>query len=99
MKRNSNCIVFTGGGSGGHVFPGIAVLEKLKELIEKDSTALDILWIGSRFGIERSICKEYDISYKAIQTGKLRRYISFQNFIDLFKVMWGILESIILLMN
>jgi UDP-N-acetylglucosamine--N-acetylmuramyl-(pentapeptide) pyrophosphoryl-undecaprenol N-acetylglucosamine transferase len=94
MKRKDTLIVFTGGGSGGHVFPGIAVMQKLVKKIESNIKKYSITWIGSKFGIERKICSSYDISYHAIQTGKLRRYLSFQNFIDIFRVIVGVFQAI-----
>ncbi|WP_164848466.1 UDP-N-acetylglucosamine--N-acetylmuramyl-(pentapeptide) pyrophosphoryl-undecaprenol N-acetylglucosamine transferase [Halobacteriovorax sp. HLS] len=81
-------IVFTGGGSGGHVMPAITLIKKLKE-----SGNWDISYIGGKNGIERSLISEFDIPYKAIFTGKLRRYFSFENFLDLFKVGLGFLQS------
>lgn len=77
-------IVFTGGGTGGHVYPGLAVYRELpREQQER------VLWIGSRRGIERGIVGDQGIRYRAIPTGKLRRYFDLQNFLDLFRVAAG----------
>lgn len=79
-------IAFTGGGTGGHVFPGIAVINELENLgIAKES----FLWIGSGKGIEKEIIGRFGYQYKAIASGKLRRYFSFANFLDLFKIFVG----------
>lgn len=83
-------IVFTGGGSGGHVMPALTLIKEL----EKD---FDIFYIGSYNGIERELANQRNIPYKAIPTGKLRRYFSFQNFTDLFRVLLGIVYSFIYL--
>lgn len=81
-------IIFTGGGSGGHVMPAITLI---KELInEKD---INISYIGGRNSIEKNLIAEFDIKYKPIFTGKLRRYISIENFIDIFKIILGTLQS------
>lgn len=93
MKHHS--VVFTGGGTGGHVFPGIAVVEKL--LLDTEQAAINITWIGSNSGMEREILKRYNIPFKSVPSGKLRRYFSIYNFFDLFKIMGGLVVSLFLL--
>ena len=82
-------IAFTGGGTGGHVFPGIAVINALEaDGIGKDS----FLWIGSGKGIEKEIIGRFGYRYLAVPSGKLRRYFSFANFFDLFKIFAGFVK-------
>ncbi len=83
MKR----IVFTGGGSAGHVTPNIALFPKLKSL------GYDIHYIGSYDGIEKKLIEDYRIPYYAISTGKLRRYFDIKNFSDPFRVIKGFVEA------
>lgn len=83
MKR----IVFTGGGSAGHVTPNIALFPKLKK------KGYDIHYIGSYEGIERKLIEDYRIPYYGISTGKLRRYFDVKNFSDPFRVMKGFMEA------
>jgi UDP-N-acetylglucosamine--N-acetylmuramyl-(pentapeptide) pyrophosphoryl-undecaprenol N-acetylglucosamine transferase len=80
-------IVFTGGGSAGHVTPNIAIINEL------DPKKWDIKYIGSKKGIEKEIIKKLDIPYYQISSGKLRRYIDFENIIDLFRVVKGCFEA------
>jgi len=82
-------IVFTGGGTGGHIIPNIAIIQKLKEKY----TDIEILYIGSKHGPEQKLIKSVGISFKAVLTGKYRRYFSLMNFLDFFKVPWGILQA------
>lgn len=82
MKKK---LIFTGGGSGGHVIPALTLIKKLSDH--------DIYYIGSEDGIERKLSQENSIQYKAISTGKLRRYISVQNILDFFKVFIGVIQS------
>jgi UDP-N-acetylglucosamine--N-acetylmuramyl-(pentapeptide) pyrophosphoryl-undecaprenol N-acetylglucosamine transferase len=77
-------IVFTGGGTAGHVTPNIALIEAL----QKDDWQID--YIGSNDGVEKEMVSALDIPYHAISTGKLRRYFSWQNFLDPFKFIFGI---------
>jgi len=88
-------VVFTGGGSGGLVFPGIAVIERLKAA----RPDFDICWIGSGAQVEREIVARFDIPFYPIPSGKLRRYLSVWNFFDLFKIVAGLVSACILLLR
>jgi len=79
-----SCVVFTGGGTGGHIFPGIAVAEVLKK-----ETDVSIVWIGSNNGTDQSYVCSADIPFYGIPAGKLRRYFSLENLIDVFKIIGG----------
>src|SRR6056297_3665825 len=78
-------IILTGGGTGGSVTPLIAIYQKLKKLDED----LEVLWLGQYEGVEKRIVSKYNISYKGISSGKFRRYWSWQNFVDPFKIIKG----------
>ncbi len=83
MKR----IILTGGGTAGHVTPNIALLPRLKEL------QYDIHYIGSYNGMEKDLIEQMGIPYHGISSGKLRRYHSWQNFTDPFRVIKGFQEA------
>ena len=87
-------IVFTGGGTGGHVFPGLAVLERLQE-----TGGYDLYWMGSCRGIEYPIVQRWGIPFLGIPSGKLRRYVSVRNIIDVFKVAAGLVVCLIRFLN
>lgn len=84
MKTRGDCIVFTGGGSGGHVYPGLALIEQLR----KGWTGR-IVWIGSGKAVEKAAVEKENIEFIAIPSGKFRRSLSLQNFGDLFKIAAG----------
>lgn len=86
-------IIFCGGGSGGHVIPAVTIIRAIKE---KDPECT-IFALGSEYGIEAELFLAEKVNFKNISTGKLRRYLSFQNIIDIFKVMLGIFQSFIFL--
>ncbi len=88
-------IACTGGGTGGHVFPGIAVIEELKKMDSRHQ--FEVVWIGSGKEIERKITDRFQVPYYAVPSGKLRRYLSLQNFLDIFKLVAGIFVSVRLL--
>ncbi len=83
-------IYFTGGGTGGHVFPGIAVAQEWSARFNIPMEQL--LWIGSGKQLERDIVGRFKMKYKAISSGKLRRYFDFRNFFDLFKIGIGFIQ-------
>ena len=83
MKR----IILTGGGTAGHVTPNIALIPRLKE------AGYDIQYIGSYNGIEKELIEAFNIPYHGISSGKLRRYFSWQNFSDPFRVLKGFREA------
>jgi UDP-N-acetylglucosamine--N-acetylmuramyl-(pentapeptide) pyrophosphoryl-undecaprenol N-acetylglucosamine transferase len=77
-------VLVTGGGTGGHVSPAVAVITRLRERSAAEGSALDLLFIGSEAGVERRVMSDLGVPYAAISTGKLRRYFSLQTPIDLF---------------
>jgi UDP-N-acetylglucosamine--N-acetylmuramyl-(pentapeptide) pyrophosphoryl-undecaprenol N-acetylglucosamine transferase len=76
-------IIVTGGGTGGHVSPAVAVITRLRERSEAESRPLDIHFVGSVAGVERRTMQGMGVPYTAIPTGKLRRYMSLQTPADL----------------
>lgn len=89
-------IVLTGGGSGGHLFPLIAVAKKIKEKLGSEG---EFLYIGSGAKMEKDVMSEQGISTKFVQSGKLRRYFSFQNVIDFFKLPIGFIQALWILLR
>ena len=71
-------IVFTGGGTAGHIIPNIAIIEELKNY--------KIYYLGSN-GMEKEILKSYpDITFIEIPIAKFRRSLSFKNLLLPFKL-------------
>ena len=81
-------IIFTGGGTAGHVTPNIALMEPLLK------EGWDVHYIGSESGMEKGLIAGIaNVAYHGISTGKLRRYFSWQNFIDPFRVIKGYFQA------
>lgn len=76
-------VVLTGGLSGGHTFPLIAVARELKKETQDD---VEFLFMGSRGKFEVTAMDAEGIPCRFIVTAKWRRYFSFQNFLDLLKL-------------
>ncbi len=89
-------ILLTGGGTGGHVYPLIAVAEKIKELYPKNSLAgqnLELYFLGAN-GLAKQELPKHGVKTKVIITGKLRRYFSVHNLIDFLKMPVGLVQSL-----
>ena len=82
-------IAFTGGGTVGHVSVNLSLIPTA---LEKGH---QVFYIGSKNGIEREMIESQlsNIKYYPISSGKLRRYLSFENAKDVFKVLKGILDA------
>ena len=81
-------IVLTGGGTGGHVTPNLALIPEL------DSRGFDIVYIGEYEGPEKELTRDLPVRYCGISSGKLRRYFDLKNFTDPFRVLKGYFESV-----
>ncbi len=82
-------LIIAGGGTGGHVLPAVAVLDEL----HSRGVAMDVLWIGSEAGVERTFAEQKGIPFRAIKTGKLRRYLSLDNIKDALRVPIGTVQA------
>lgn len=87
-QSTAKCVVFTGGGTGGHIFPGIAVFQALAQ-----QAAVRVVWIGAARGADRSIVESAGLEFCGITAGKWRRYASVRNFFDVFRVLVGTVQS------
>ena len=81
-------IVLTGGGTLGHVTPHLALIPHLQK------AGYEIHYIGTENGMEAPKMRSVPgIVYHAVKSGKLRRYHSWQNFTDPFRVIAGAFQS------
>ena len=87
-------IVFTGGGTGGHFYPIIAVTEKVNQIIDKDSIIGAKLYFVSDSPYDQEMLFRNGLLFEKVGSGKLRTYFSFLNFLDVFKVFFGIINAI-----
>ncbi|MFS1512413.1 undecaprenyldiphospho-muramoylpentapeptide beta-N-acetylglucosaminyltransferase [Chengkuizengella sp. SCS-71B] len=81
-------IIFTGGGSAGHVTVNLALIPHFIQ------EGWEVEYIGSKNGIEQElISKLPEVRYHSIKTGKLRRYFDWNNVKDPFRVVQGIFQA------
>ncbi|QGR00036.1 undecaprenyldiphospho-muramoylpentapeptide beta-N-acetylglucosaminyltransferase [Paenibacillus psychroresistens] len=80
--------MFTGGGSSGHVSVNLALIPHFQQ----DGWAVE--YIGSENGIEKELILPLkQVKYFSIATGKLRRYLDWNNVKDPFKVVKGVFQA------
>ncbi len=86
-------VVITGGGSGGHFFPLIAVADEIFELAEEQKLLRPEIYYLADKPYDSDTLKKKGIEYRKISAGKLRRYFSVKNFFDMFETAIGIFKT------
>lgn len=69
----------------------------IKELRNKYGDNLELLYVGDRKGMERQMAADEGVPFKGILCGKMRRYFSWENFVDFLKVPVGILQAYLII--
>ncbi len=83
-------ILLTGGGTGGHIYPLIAVAQTLKKITKDEA---DLYY----FGPEHSLNKEFEklnVKIFKLVSSKIRRYFDFRNFLDIPKFFWSLAQAL-----
>jgi len=80
-------VLCTGGGTAGHVLPAVPVMRALV------ADGARVGFVGSRTGLEERLLEGEDVAYFGISSGKLRRYFSWENLRDAFRVLRGVLDA------
>ncbi|MCX6721710.1 MAG: glycosyltransferase, partial [Candidatus Staskawiczbacteria bacterium] len=94
-------ILFTGGGTGGHVFPIVAIAREIRRIYPKTTqrVPLEFCYMGPKDEFGLILLSQEDFVIKTIVSGKIRRYFSFKNFVDiLFKIPFGVVQSFFILL-
>ncbi|HUW72146.1 MAG TPA: undecaprenyldiphospho-muramoylpentapeptide beta-N-acetylglucosaminyltransferase [Candidatus Humimicrobiaceae bacterium] len=89
-------ILFTGGGTGGHILPIIAICREIRKIYPEPD--LQFFYLGPKDDFDQILLSQEGIKVKHVFSGKLRRYLTwkvfFQNPIDiLFKIPVGTLQA------
>jgi UDP-N-acetylglucosamine--N-acetylmuramyl-(pentapeptide) pyrophosphoryl-undecaprenol N-acetylglucosamine transferase len=90
-EHNENCmrVLVSGGGSGGHIYPALAIAAQLR-----DEYQAEILFLGSDDGLETAIVPAAGFRLATIKAGKLRRYVSWQTITGVLRVPLGMMQAI-----
>jgi UDP-N-acetylglucosamine--N-acetylmuramyl-(pentapeptide) pyrophosphoryl-undecaprenol N-acetylglucosamine transferase len=88
-------ILFTGGGTGGHILPIIATVRELRRGLSEEK--MEFYYIGPKDPFGSILLSQEGIEIKRVMAGKIRRYLGFksifQNLIDIFKIPIGIIQA------
>lgn len=86
-------ILLTGGGSGGHFYPIISIAEEIQAVSRENRLVPPQLYYMAPEPYNAGLLFDNNIEYRKNYAGKMRRYFSVLNIIDLFKTGIGILKS------
>lgn len=87
-------ILLTGGGTGGHIYPLVAVSQKIFEITKKNNLEAEVRFVGAP-GSYRTVLEGYGIRVSKIAPSKIRRYFSILNLLEPFKLAIGLLQALI----
>lgn len=82
-------IIIAGGGTGGHLFPGIAIAD---EFLKRDEKS-DILFVGTERGLERKILPDKGFALQTVSVEGIRGKGIIRSAGALLKIPWSLLQS------
>jgi UDP-N-acetylglucosamine--N-acetylmuramyl-(pentapeptide) pyrophosphoryl-undecaprenol N-acetylglucosamine transferase len=89
-------IFISGGGSGGHIFPGLAIAEYL---LSQGNDQIKVHFVGTKIGLEQKILKNYpQFQLHLISGGKLNYSGKpLLKIITIFKLVYALIQSAVLI--
>ena len=82
-------VLITGGGTGGHIYPAIAIAKKIKQEIPD----IDILYVGTKNGLESDIVPKEGIEFKTVRVKGFQRKLSPDTFKSLTELALGLNDA------
>lgn len=92
MIKNNHKYIFAGGGTGGHLYPAIAVADAIKEI----NPNADILFVGTKHKIESKVVPSLGYKFKTIIISGFSRKLTLKNILFPFKLIAGLLQSFVI---
>ncbi len=84
-------VLVSGGGTGGHIYPALAVATQLVQQYQAE-----ILYLGSDDGLENELAPVAGFPLRVVKAGKLRRYISWQTLTGIARVPGGMAQAAVI---
>jgi len=85
--------VITGGGTGGHIYPALAIADELKK------RGWEIIYLGSNERMEAQIVPEHGYQFKGLTVKPLPRKLSIKLFSSLFYNFYAFLKALFIIHN
>ncbi|WP_017727209.1 undecaprenyldiphospho-muramoylpentapeptide beta-N-acetylglucosaminyltransferase [Halalkalibacterium ligniniphilum] len=82
-------VVVSGGGTGGHIYPALALIKKMK----KNNPDVEVLYIGTERGLEHDLVPRENIEFETIHITGFRRKLSIENAKTIFRFMKGVAKT------
>lgn len=82
-------VLISGGGTGGHIYPALAVATQLRKLYQAD-----ILYLGSDDGLETQLVPAAGFRIQTVKAGKLQRYVSVKTLKGIARVPLGMAQAV-----
>jgi UDP-N-acetylglucosamine--N-acetylmuramyl-(pentapeptide) pyrophosphoryl-undecaprenol N-acetylglucosamine transferase len=82
-------IIITGGGTGGHIYPAVAIAERLKQ----NDPDVSILYIGAKHGLEKEIVPAKGIAFETVDVAPLNKKLSLKTFDAIGQTIKGLFQS------
>lgn len=92
MQKNRFKFLFAGGGTGGHLFPAVAVAEKIRTILPE----ADILFVGTKKRIEGKVVPKLGFKFKSIWIKGFSRRISVDNLLFPLKLLVSLFQSVVI---
>ena len=82
-------ILIAAGGTGGHINPGIAIANKVKQ----ENPASEVLFVGTNKGIEQDLVPKAGYKLMLIRSAGISKKINLDNLKNIYKLVLGIKDS------
>lgn len=82
-------VILTGGGTGGHIYPAMAIIKELKRL----APDTEFLYIGTEKGLEKNIVAREGIPFESLNITGFKRKLSFENIKTIYRFLRGVSKS------